>query len=316
MQSSIPYFNADDVARATPMPALINALRDAFIRDSHHYPKRLAADISTTQSLLVMPAWDEAQTLGTKITLIDQQRRPSIQATYLLMDQKTGMPCALFDGTTLTKRRTAAASALAASILAQKHQSLLLIGTGALIPPLIEAYTSIFPFEQIHIWGRNREKANAVVEAMQKIGTSINRVDDFDHAISEADIISSATMATSPIIKGSMLHSTMHVDLIGAFKPDMCEADTETFAKADVYVDTLEGALSEAGDLIQAMAAGALTEDSIKGDMRDLCRLSKHRNDSNRNRITLFKSVGAAIEDLVAAKLAYRQLESTNVNAH
>jgi len=305
MAEAVPFLDAAAVTRATPMPALIDALRAAFAGGDHAAPGRLAADMSETSSLLVMPAWRGTASIGVKIAEIDRLRQPAVRACYVLIDRATARPRALLDGGALTRRRTAAASVLAATCLARREsRRLLLIGTGALIAPLIEGYASHFPLDAIRIWGRDPAKAEAVAEVAREAGYPAQAVTDIDAALADCDIVSAATLSTVPLIRGTALHPGMHVDLIGAFRPEMCEADGAAIERSLVYVDTIEGALHEAGDLIQAVASGHFAMDRIAGDLADLCQ---GRFERGAQAITLFKSVGTAIEDLAAAELAVRR---------
>lgn len=304
MLRSIPYLDAEMVERSTPMPALIAALRKAFAEGRHVAPTRLATDMSDRASLLVMPAWRANASLGVKVVEVDRDASPSIRATYVLIDRATGAPRALFDGAALTRRRTAAASVLAAGYLARPHSKrLLLLGTGALNAPLVEAYASAFPIEAIQIWGRDLAKAEAAAGAARALGYPAVATADIATALQRADIVSAATLATAPLIAGEALMPGTHVDLIGAFRPEMCEADGIAFARSRVFVDTLHGALEEAGDLLQAIAAGHFTAGAIEGDLAALCT-GAHPGRDDEAAITLFKSVGTAIEDLAAAELA------------
>ncbi|QNA87158.1 ornithine cyclodeaminase family protein [Sphingomonas sp. So64.6b] len=293
------------VERSTPMPALIAALRKAFAERRHVAPARLAADMSESSTLLVMPAWRGAASLGVKVVEIDREASPAVRATYMLIDRRTGAPKAVFDGAALTRRRTAAASVLAAGYLARpESRRLLLLGTGALNAPLIEAYTSAFPIEAIQIWGRDPAKAEAAAGAARALGYPAVATEKIVPALARADIVSAATLSAAPLIAGDTLAPGTHVDLIGAFRPDMSEADGRAFARARVFVDTMHGALEEAGDLLQAIAGGHLTSGDIQGDLATLCASSNPGRDGDETAITLFKSVGTAIEDLAAAELA------------
>ncbi|NIJ35896.1 ornithine cyclodeaminase [Sphingopyxis panaciterrae] len=301
--ATIPYHDADAVARATPMPALIAALRQAFASGAYRAPPRLAADMEGA-SLLVMPAWKAGARLGTKIVTIDPHVRPSVRSAYILIDAASGLPVAAMDGAALTRRRTAAASVLAASRLARRDAvTLLVLGTGALNAPIIEAYASAFALERILIWGRDAAKAEGAAAAAQMLGYPAVTVATVGDGLAAADIVSAATLATAPLIAGTALRPGMHVDLIGAFRPDMGEADAGSFARARVFVDTREGTLEEAGDLLQAIAAGAITADAIEADLAALCAGAHPGRGGDDAAITLFKSVGTAIEDLAAAEL-------------
>jgi ornithine cyclodeaminase len=301
--ATIPYHDAEAVARATPMPALIAALRRAFASGEYHAPPRLAADMGGA-SLLVMPAWKGSARVGAKIVTVDPRTRPSIQSTYILSDRTSGRPVAAIDGAALTRRRTAAASVLAASRLARPASAtLLVIGTGALNAPIIEAYASAFALNRILVWGRDADKAEAAAHAAREKGYSVAAIATIEAGLAAADIVSAATLATEPLIAGAALRPGMHIDLIGAFRPEMCEADAETFARSRVFVDTHEGAMDEAGDLLQAIAAGAIGAEAIEADLAGLCSGAHPGRGDDNSAITLFKSVGTAIEDLAAAEL-------------
>lgn len=304
MTDSVPLIDATTVERNTPMPALIAALRSAFSCGGYRSPPRYANDMGKTSSLLIMPSWNEGTRLGVKIVNVDRVARPSVRSSYVFMDRATARPLAVMDGATLTRRRTAAASVLAATYLARPDsRRLLLIGTGAMIPSLIEAYTSAFPLESILIWGRDPENAKAAARRARTENYSAEAVTDIATALSEVDIVSSATLATSPLIKGADLRPGIHVDLIGAFRPEMCEADGAAFARSRVFVDTHAGAMDEAGDLIQAIAGGHFRADAIQADLTALTQGRHIGRGGDREAITLFKSVGAALEDLAAAEL-------------
>lgn len=301
--ATIPWYDAAAVARATPMPALIAALQHAFARDEYRAPPRLAADMGGA-SLLVMPAWKGSERIGTKIVTVDPCSRPSIRSTYVLDDRASGPPIALIDGAALTRRRTAAASVLAASRLARPASAtLLVIGTGALNAPIIEAYAAAFELKRVLVWGRDAGKAEAAARAARAQGYPAEAVATVDAGLAAADIVSAATLATEPLIAGAALRPGMHIDLIGAFRPDMCEADAETFARARVFVDTREGVLDEAGDLLRAIDAGAIGAEAIEADLAALCSGAHPGRGDDGEAITLFKSVGTAIEDLAAAEL-------------
>jgi ornithine cyclodeaminase/alanine dehydrogenase-like protein (mu-crystallin family) len=308
MTDSVPLIDAATIERLTPMPALIAALRTAFANGGYQSPPRFAKDMSKTSSLLIMPSWSEGARLGVKIVNVDRVARPSVRSSYVLMDRATARPLAILDGATLTRRRTAAASVLAASFLARPDsRRLLLLGTGAMIPALIEAYASVFPIEKIFIWGRDAENAQTAVAQAQAKGFQAEVVTDISAALANVDIVSAATLATSPLIKGEHLRPGMHVDLIGAFRPEMCEADGVAFARSRVFVDTYEGAMDEAGDLLQAIAGGHFNEEAIAADLASLCQERHTGRGADRDAITLFKSVGAALEDLAAAEVVFER---------
>lgn len=259
-----------------------------------------------------MPAWQKDAVTGVKIVHIasGNERRglPSVQGVYLLFDGPTGTPLAMLDGYTLTVRRTAAASALAASFLAREDsESLLLVGAGAMAPHLARAHATVRPIRRVAVWNRTPERAQALADELRGEGMAAEVVTDLDAALGRADIVSCATMSREPLVRGDRLRAGTHVDLIGAYMPTMRESDDATMRRAEVYVDTYEGALAEAGDILQAIDAGAMSRDDIRGDLAELCRGIRQGRRSAAT-ITAFKSVGTALEDLVAARLVYGRL--------
>jgi ornithine cyclodeaminase len=303
--------DAQSVADALPYGQLIEALRDAFAGDidvplrAHH---EVPVPGGTDGTLLLMPAWQAGQDMGVKIATVfpDNASRslPAVHASYFLMDGTSGVPKAVLDGTELTVRRTAAASALASSYLSRGDAAtLLIVGTGNLAPCLIEAHATVRSIQNVVIWGRRREAAEQLSARIAPLSMSVAIADDLEAAAREADIISCATLSPDPLILGNWLSSGQHLDLVGAFKPDMREADSAAVAKASVYVDTRAGALSEAGEIVQAIEEGAITERDICGDLSALAR-GEVEGRSSADQVTLFKSVGTALEDLAAARLA------------
>ncbi|MGI9308432.1 MAG: ornithine cyclodeaminase family protein [Gammaproteobacteria bacterium] len=303
--------NAVEIAEALPIGRLIEALRIAFangatVPDRAHHAVPVPNGAAGT--LLLMPAWRSGKHLGVKVVTVfpdnAKQGRPAVYGSYLLMNGETGEPIALLDGTELTLRRTAAASALASTYLARTDsKSLLMVGTGNLAPHLIRAHAFARPIERVCIWGRRPEAAQQLANKLSGSSFDVEVVENLQTAVGDADIISCATLASEPLLQGKWLVDGQHIDLVGAFTPTMAEADAAAIARAAIYVDTRAGALSEAGDIVQAIKEGAFAAREIKGSLRELCTGAV----SGRTRateVTLFKSVGTALEDLAAAELA------------
>lgn len=314
--------DAAAVDRALSFAGLTEILR-AMFRDGaiqpvrhHHAVERPQGAAST---LLLMPAWtDFARTegnghIGVKIVTVSPDNnaigKPAVMGLYLLLDGKTGEPQALIDGQRLTQWRTACASALAASYLAREDASkLLIVGAGALSSFLAKAHSAVRPITEIRIWNRTTANAHKVADALCAEELNVSVAEDLDAALSWADIVSAATISTVPLVKGALLSPGTHVDLVGAFSPTMRESDDEAVRRARVYVDTRAGATKEAGDIVQAIAAGVIGPDDIVGDLFELTRGEKPGRET-ADEITLFKSVGAALEDLAAGIAVYEALK-------
>ncbi|MFI4889123.1 MAG: ornithine cyclodeaminase family protein [Steroidobacterales bacterium] len=310
------HLDVQALALRLPRLALINALDDAFRADyqvppRQHYP--IGNTPEGTASLLIMPAWRaagpaDAGALGVKLVTVFPQNAArnlsAVHASYTLFDALTGIPLATMDGSELTHRRTGAASALAARYLADPQASrLLMVGTGGLAPHVIESHAAIRPIREVRIWGRNVERACALAATLGGAAYSVEVAEDLEAAVRWADIISCATLATNPLVCGAWLRPGQHLDLIGSFTPEMREADEEALLVSDIYVDTRAGALAESGELVRAIATGAITSADIRGELADLAR-GTVAGRVNSRQITLFKSVGSGIEDLAAAQLA------------
>jgi len=306
--------NAQAVAQSLPYDQLIDVLEDAF-RGEAEVPDRAQHRIRipghADGTLLLMPAWRVGGVLGIKIVTVFPgnltKNLPSVAASYLLLDATTGQTLGLLDGAELTVRRTAAASALASKYLSRADATtLLMVGTGKLAPHLIRAHATVRPLKRVLIWGRRVESARQLAAGFVNEPYSVTAVEDLESAVKAADIISCATLATEPLIQGRWLREGQHLDLVGSFTPQMSEADDHALLVSDVYVDTHAGAVAEAGEIVQALASGKFKKTDIVGDLFDLARGTCPARRSPKT-ITLFKSVGSAIEDLAAAELATKQ---------
>jgi ornithine cyclodeaminase len=337
-EAPLRILDADAIAAALTYPALVEALREAFRADiavpvRHHHtiahvpakwpPVRRKGHAPTQTepgrdaTLLLMPAWTEGgaaneRFLGCKIVTIFPDNaaagQPSLHGRYLLMSGATGAPLALMDAQALTAWRTAAASALAASYLARADaEHLVMIGAGALAPHLVRAHLAVRPIRRVTLWNRTRGRAVALAFGLTVTGVEATIADDLETAVRDADIVCCATLSTEPIVRGAWLRPGTHVDLVGGFTPKMREADNDAIKRARIFVDTRAGATREAGDIAIPLRRGILTRKGIRGDLFELCR-GKAKGRSSDKQITLFKSVGSAIEDLAAAMLVWRNL--------
>jgi ornithine cyclodeaminase/alanine dehydrogenase-like protein (mu-crystallin family) len=303
--------DAAQTAAALPFERLIPALREAFVSGTQ-VPLRHRHDMAqpdgTTAALLLMPAWRAGGFLGVKVVSVfpgnGARGRPAVASSYLLCDGETGQHLALIDGGEITGRRTAAASALAASSLARTDAtSLLVVGSGHIAGLLPAAYRVVRPIARVQVWNIRTAGAERLAARLRADGTAAHAVTDLAAAVAEADIVTCATLAREPLVLGQWLRPGTHLDLIGGFTPAMRETDDVAVRRSRVFIDT-DAALAEAGDLIDPIANGALQRADIAGDLFTLCR-GETQGRRDRSEITLFKSVGSALEDLAAAALAY-----------
>lgn len=302
-------FSADETRRLLPYSGLIESLKKAFQAEStvplrHHH--NIACEGRPDTQLLLMPAWCENKFGGVKIVNVSPGNAaanlPAVAASYLLFDASTGQHLALMDGAEITVRRTVAASVLAASYLAgETANSLLIVGSGAIAGQLAQAYRAVLPITEIRIWSRRTSNAHKLADKLQEDNIEAQVTENLEAAVGSADIISCATLAEQPLIHGKWLVAGQHLDLIGSFTPGMREADDEAITRASVFIDT-DAALQESGDILDPIKSGALGADTIAGDLHSLCRGSSSGRKTS-GEITLFKSVGSAIEDLAAATL-------------
>lgn len=297
--------DAEATQAALPFDRLVPALRQAFAAGAvvpmRHHHAVAQADGGPDATLLLMPAWQE-RFLGIKLVTVHPANParglPAVHALYLLSHTGTGQPVALLDGGVLTARRTAAASALAADFLARADAArLLLVGAGRVASLVAPAMRVVRPgIGQVSVWNPTPARAEALVASLRRQGFAAERVDDLQRAVTEADIVSCATLATDSLVRGAWLRAGAHLDLVGAFTPAMREADEQAVARAAVYADT-DAALHECGEL------AGLAPSALRGTLEALCRgTAPGRQDAAE--LTLFKSVGTALEDLAAASLA------------
>jgi ornithine cyclodeaminase len=298
-------YAAADVHAALPWPALAQALHAVFTArggDAPQVPLRHAHALGGADTLLLMPAWD-SQLVLTKLVTVMPGAAHTVQATVLALDRATGRPLAVLDGEAITLRRTAATSALAARHLARPGAStLLLVGTGRLAAWMARAHAALLPgITRVQVWGRRTDAARSLAATLRAEGLPAEAVADLQAAVHSADIVCCATTALEPLVQGAWLQPGTHVDLVGAFRPQMREVDSAAVQRARVVVDTLAGALAEAGELVQAIAAGAITPAHVLGELGSVLA-GTLAGRTCRDDITLFKSVGSARADLAAAR--------------
>ena len=283
---------------------------DVWVPQRHHhdFPNPITHKDST---LLLMPAWNPGKDAGVKIVTVSPENGrfnlPSINGTYIYFDAANGTLKAILEAKSLTAKRTAATSALASSYLSKADSSsLLMIGTGALATNLIKAHASVRPIKNVYVWGRDFKKAQTICAQLSNESFMATPIKSIAEKIAEVDIISCATLSKTPLVLGKYLQPGQHIDLVGAYKKDMREADNDTIARASVFLDSFEAGLQESGDITIPLQEGIIKETDLKADLFQLCA-NTEQGRRHPDEITVFKSVGHALEDLTAANYYYNK---------
>lgn len=309
-------FNTETTRKALGFRPLIAQLGTTFAKGCEvplRHTHRIDVPDGVQGTVLIMPAWQPGAYLGIKTVNIfagnSARGLPGLHSTYVLYDASTGRPLAQLDGDEITSRRTAAASALAARWLAREDaRRLLVVGAGRVASLLPDAYRAVRPIEEVAVWSPRSASADALVTRLRADGIAAHAVTDLAQAAAQADIVSCATLATEPVVRGEWLRPGSHLDLIGSFTPQMREADDACFAGARLFVDTDE-ALQKSGELLGPMSRGVFAASDVVATLAELCRgTSSGRRDASER--TVFKSVGTALEDLAAATLVYETADA------
>ena len=305
------FFTSEQVHHSLSFGALADAIA-TMLRSGPVAPLRHAHTLSATDTLLLMPAWSSGEegALGVKLVTVMPGNRErnlaTVNAIYVLLDRSSGEPRAVIDGEALTLCRTAAASLLAARYLARADATnVLIVGTGRLAPYMARAHCHERQVTRLRVWGRSGVGAQTLAQMLRDEGLPAQAVDNLEEAVREAHIVSCATTATAPVVHGSWLSPGCHLDLVGGFRRSMREADDAAVARSRIYVDTYAGALAEAADVVEPLERGVIARSDVLGELAELVRGDAPGRASAAD-ITLFKSVGTAIEDLAAAHLLLR----------
>lgn len=302
------FIAKEDVERLAPYGALIEALAKGLRQPIESPPRSHFNPNHDASAVLIMPAWRPHQIMGTKIVSIwpenNSRDQSAVSAVYVVTSCKDGTPLAVIDGTELTLRRTAAAAALGATTLARPNsQRLVVLGTGALSAHLAMAHHSVFGLSEITIWGRNLDKAYRVVARLAHAGIAAHATADLQQALASADIVAAATTASTPFIPSAWVKHGTHLGLIGAFTANMAEAEPELLPRARLFADNRAAVLEKGGEVVQALRAGLISEQDVCAELSELVALppliERRRSEAD---ITVFKSVGFAALDLIAAE--------------
>jgi ornithine cyclodeaminase len=310
------------VPELLPMPACIDAMGEAMMTASRRevvMPARQMAHLPGGAGLLgvMAGACPAPATFGLKtISLLPgnpARGLPSIQGVIVLFDPATGAPDALIDANEVTAIRTAAVSALATRHLAREDAATLAIfGCGVQAASHLDAMRAVRGIERVLVWGRSAGKARAFCQAQAKrTGLAIEFVALAREAAMAADILCTVTASKTPFIEGAWLRPGAHLNLVGSHSPDAAEVDIAAIARARLIVDYRDFALESAGEIVQAIAAGAIDASHVRGELGQVVA-GEVPGRTGPNEITVFKSLGLVVQDLVAADLILRSARDRN----
>ena len=304
------FFDQQAVEQALPYARLVDAIATGLQEPiespqrSHYEPNH---DNST---VLIMPAWKAQQLMGVKLVSVwpgnSAVGQSAVSAVYVLISCANGNPIAVLDGTELTLRRTAATAALAAKILARKNsQTLVVLGTGALSVPMVQAHLSVMPLSRVLIWGRQADKAQLIVERLEVLGIRAEVSTDLQQALEQADVVATVTTATEAFVRKEWVKPGTHLGLVGAFTTKMSEVEPAVVTQAQVFADSREAVLEKGGEVFQAIEQGLMASTDIHAELAELALKQSYSWRADDQAITIFKSVGFASLDLIAAELVY-----------
>lgn len=301
------HFDLKAVQTALPYPLLVDALAQGLQQPIDTPVRSFFAPNQDASCVLIMPAWRKRQMMGVKLVSIwpenNAKGESAVSAVYVLISCDNGHPVAVMDGTELTLRRTAAAAALAATRLARKDsETLAVLGTGSLCLPLVLAHREVLPFKSVLIWGRQVAKAQSVVLQLEGLGIQARAVEHIQDILAQSDVVAVATTATEPFLKAAWVRPGTHVGLIGAFTPQMAEAEPGLMAQAQLFADSRAAVLEKGGEVFQAIQQGLIQPVDIEAELAELAAQPERQWRRDDEAITVFKSVGFAALDLIAAE--------------
>ena len=321
--NQVRLLSRSDMASVLTMPDVIEAVEEGFrsAGEKDDVPVRLPVQVADRSAVaLFMPAYlHGSRTLGAKVVSAfhDNPSRglPMISGFYVLCDAETGRLMALMDATFLTGIRTAAASAVATKYLAREDAKVLgIIGTGVQGRFHVDAIRAVRPISEIVVYNRTAERGRAFVGGLESRGISCRLVETAGDCAAPADVLAVCTSSKAPLFDGGLVRPGTHVNAVGVFTPDSQELDATLIRRARVYVDTYEGAFEEAGDILVPLRAGDITRDHVRAELTELVTGRKEGRTSDAE-ITVFKSVGYAMEDAITARLAYERAEAAGTGA-
>lgn len=323
MSTPLVIIDGETVRRLAPYPDLIEWMREAMTATSAgdaelplRWPLRLPADFGAVG---IMPGYlgGDVQSAGVKlVSLAPPHRRKgsSHLGMTVLYDADGLVPEAILCGATVTAIRTAAASAMATDALAQKNaRSLAILGAGEQAESHLEAMQCVRDFDDIRVWARQKEKAEAFVsERRGGVSGAMRAAASVREAVSGADVICAVTSAKEPILFGADIDPGAHVNLVGSSFREASEADIELVRRSAFYVDYRPSTMAQAGEFLAAMEAGAVSEDHIRGEIGEVLSGAREGRRGD-DEITVYKSLGVASQDIITARRVFERAKTAGL---
>jgi len=305
------HFDMKAIQTALPYPLLVDALAQGLQQFAETPARSFFSPNQDASCVMIMPAWRPHQMMGVKLVSVwpenNAKGESAVSAVYVLISCLDGRPLAVLDGTELTLRRTAAAAALAAKRLARDNsETLAVLGTGSLSVPLVQAHTDTMRFKNVLVWGRQFYKAQLVVNQLRELGIEVRAMGDLHKTLAMSDVVAVATTSTEPFLKAAWVRPGTHISLVGAFTPQMAEAEPGLISKSQLFADCRASVLEKGGEVFQAIEQGLVLDSDIIADLAELTAQSDRSWRHDAQAITVFKSVGFALLDLIAAELVIK----------
>ncbi len=305
------YFDMKAIQTALPYPLLVEALAQGLQQFAQTPARSFFSPNQDASCVMIMPAWRPHQMMGVKLVSVwpenNAKGESAVSAVYVVISCLDGRPLAVLDGTELTLRRTAAAAALAAKRLARENsETLAVLGTGSLSVPLVQAHTDTMRFKNVLVWGRQFHKTQRVVKQLKELGIEVRAMGDLEETLALSDVVAVATTATEPFLKADWVKPGTHISLVGAFTPQMAEAEPVLMARSQLFADCRASVLEKGGEVFQAIKQGLVPDSDIIADLAELTAQSDRNWRHDGQAITVFKSVGFALLDLIAAEVVMK----------
>ena len=305
------YFDMKAIQTALPYQLLVEALAQGLQQFAQTPARSFFSPNQDASCVMIMPAWRPHQMMGVKLVSVwpenNAKGESAVSAVYVVISCLDGRPLAVLDGTELTLRRTAAAAALAAKRLARENsETLAVLGTGSLSVPLVQAHTDTMRLKNVLVWGRQFHKTQRVVKQLKELGIEVRAMGDLEETLALSDVVAVATTATEPFLKADWVKPGTHISLVGAFTPQMAEAEPVLMARSQLFADCRASVLEKGGEVFQAIKQGLVLDSDIIADLAELTAQSDRNWRHDGQAITVFKSVGFALLDLIAAEVVMK----------